>query len=101
MKYSLPVLAVLAVTATTAFAQVNTNNLTHRYSFTSNANDSVGTANGVLHGGATVANGMLNLTGVSGAYLSLPANLFTNYTAITIEAWVTDNGSGSWARVFD
>jgi DUF1680 family protein len=81
-----------------ALAQAN--NLTHRYSFNSDASDSVGGANGTLHGGAVATNGALVLNG-AGSYVSLPANLVTGYTAITIEAWVTDNGSAAWARIFD
>jgi DUF1680 family protein len=81
-----------------AFAQGN--NLTHRYTFNTDASDSVGTANGALQGGAVIANGALVLNG-GGAYLALPANLVTGYTAITVEAWVTDNGSSPWARIFD
>lgn len=77
-----------------------TGNLIHRYSFNGNANDLVGTANGVLQGGASISNGVLVLDGVSG-YLALPANIVTGYTAITLETWVTDNGSGAWARIFD
>ncbi|HEV7923931.1 MAG TPA: LamG-like jellyroll fold domain-containing protein, partial [Verrucomicrobiae bacterium] len=74
--------------------------LTHRYSFTSDASDSVGAASGTLNGGATVSSGVLTLNGVNG-YVSLPPSLVSNYTSITIETWVTDNGSGSWARIFD
>jgi len=74
--------------------------LTHRYSFTADASDSVGTASGTLNGGATIVGGALTLNGVNG-FDSLPANLVSNYTSITIETWVTDSGSGSWARIFD
>jgi alpha-L-arabinofuranosidase len=81
-------------------ASAQTGNLTHRYSFNGNANDLIGTANGVLQGGASLSSGALVLDGVSG-YLSLPANIVTGYTAITLEAWVTDNGSAAWARIFD
>jgi alpha-L-arabinofuranosidase len=91
-------LAVLVLSLVTVSAQ--TGNLTHRYSFNGNANDLVGTANGVLQGGASISNGVLVLDGASG-YLSLPANIVTGYTAITLEFWVTDNGSGAWARIFD
>ena len=74
--------------------------LAHRYSFTTNANDSEGTANGILSGGATIANSNLVLNG-STAFVDLPNNLFTNLTAVTFEAWFTDNGSGGWARIWD
>jgi hypothetical protein len=77
--------------------------LTHRYSFTSDANDSVGTANGVLQGSATVSGGKLVLDGTPGTYLDLPAdniNIATN-KSITIEAWVTFGDTTLWARLFD
>jgi hypothetical protein len=77
--------------------------LTHRYSFTANANDSVGTANGVLHGNATVSGGQLVLDGSDQTYLDLPGdaiNIATN-KSITIETWVTFNTSPLWARLFD
>jgi hypothetical protein len=77
--------------------------LTHRYSFTANANDSVGTADGVLQGNATVAGGKLVLDGTTGTYLDLPGgiiNIATN-KSISIETWVTFNDSAFWARLFD
>ncbi len=89
----------LCLAAASALGQ--SSNLTHRYTFNGTANDSVGTANGTLRGGAVITNDALLLNGASGTYLSLPAGLVTGYTAITIEAWVTDNGSSPWARIFD
>lgn len=77
--------------------------LTHRYSFTANANDSAGTANGVLHGNATVSGGQLVLDGSDQTYLDLPGgaiNIATN-KSFTIETWVTFNTSPFWARLFD
>jgi hypothetical protein len=80
--------------------------LLHRYSFTTDATDSVGGANGTLMGGATISGGAVTLsgTGLSGApgdYVDLPNNLFTNSTSISFETWVTDNGSSAWARIWD
>ena len=75
--------------------------LTHRYSFTNDASDSIGGANGILEGGAIISNGQLVLNGASGTYVDLPNGLVTNYDSISIECWVTDNGSGDWARIFD
>jgi hypothetical protein len=75
--------------------------LEHRYSFTNDASDSIAGANGTLQGNAVVSNGQLVLNGTSGTYLNLPGGLLTNFTSITIEAWVTDNGSGAWARIYD
>jgi len=74
--------------------------LIHRYSFTSDANDSVGTANGTLMGSATITGNAVVLNGAD-SYVDLPNDLVSNLTAITIETWVTDNGSAGWARVYD
>ena len=74
--------------------------LRNRYSFSADASDTAGTAHGTMLGGATVSGGSLVLNG-SGAYLDLPNNLVTGYTAITIEVWLINNGSGNWARLFD
>ncbi len=83
-----------------AFAQSALETLTHRYSFTSNASDSIGAANGTLQGGAVITNGAVALDGASG-FVDLPNNLLTNYNSVSFEAWVTDNGSGTWARIWD
>src|ERR1022692_3945023 len=75
--------------------------LVHRYSFTADANDSVGTANGTLQGGATIGGGQVTLDGTSG-YVSLPAGIVSALTSnATFETWFTDNNSGGWARVWD
>jgi hypothetical protein len=74
--------------------------LEHRYSFTLNANDSVGTAHGVLCGNADISDGTVVFDGVN-SYVDLPNNLVTGYTSITLKAWVMDNGSQSWAWIFD
>jgi hypothetical protein len=76
--------------------------LTHRYSFTSDASDSIGGANGTLMGDASVSGGQLVLDGTTGCYLSLPAgqiNIATN-TSVTIEAWVTFGDPSTWAYLF-
>ncbi len=67
------------------------NFLGHRYSFTNDASDSVGGANGTLLGNAVVTSGSLVLDGSSGTYLQLPANLFNaaNATALTVEFWAS------------
>lgn len=93
---------VYAVTSSVAVLSVESvsDSLVHRYSFNANAQDLVGSAHGNLLGGAVVSNGELVLNGTS-AYLDLPNNLFTNITSITFEAWVTDLGSGNWARIYD
>jgi hypothetical protein len=75
--------------------------LAHRYSFASNAWDSIGMAHGTLMGNATVTNNALKLTGVSGGYVSLPGGLVSGSSAVTIEFWATFGVNGNWARVFD
>jgi hypothetical protein len=63
--------------------------LTHRYSFTADASDSAGTANGTVAGGATFnGSGSVVLNGTNG-YVSLPPGLVSNVTAATIETWAS------------
>jgi len=76
------------------------NNLKHRYTFAIDASDVAGTAHGTLQGGALIATNNVIFNGTS-AYVDLPNNLVTGYTSITLETWVTDNGSGTWGRIFD
>ena len=69
--------------------QIEGQTLTHRYSFTTDASDSVGTANGSALGGATFnGSGGVALDGVSG-YVTLPAGLVSNATAVTLETWAS------------
>jgi alpha-L-arabinofuranosidase len=92
--------------------------LMHRYHFANgNANDTVGTANGTLVGGAAISGGQLvlpNTTSASPAtdYLQLPAGILTNALngtgannidpAVTVEAWATIYpGQFTWANLFD
>jgi len=85
--------------------------LQHRYSFVSDASDSVGGANGTIvapNGGtaATIHNGLLlpgntqNTFGYSG-YVSLPAGLLTTTTNLTVECWTTQNQGNNWAEIWD
>ena len=61
--------------------------LIHRYSFTSDASDSVGGASGTLAGGASFnGSGSVVLDGASG-YVALPAGVVSNLNAVTIETW--------------
>ncbi len=75
--------------------------LTHRYSFNTDAGDSVGGADGTLMGAASLSGGEVVLDGTSGTFVDLPNDLVSDYPAITMEAWFTDNGSGNWARLWD
>ena len=75
-------------------------NLKHRYTFVTDASDFVGTAHGTLEGGAVIITNNVVFNGTS-AFVNLPNNLVASFTSITIEAWVTDLGSGGWGRIFD
>lgn len=78
----------------------------HRYSFTTDASDSVGGKHGTLMGNATISNGQVLLDGVPGTYVELPPYLIhpTNVLnkAVTFEAWFTAYPqNGAWPRLFD
>ncbi len=75
--------------------------LAHRYSFTSNAWDSIGMAHGTLMGNAVVTNGALKLSGAPGGYVNLPGGLISGSSALTVEFWATFGVNGNYARVFD
>jgi len=75
--------------------------LAHRYSFASDAWDSMGMAHGALMGNAAVTNNALRLTGATGGYVNLPGGLVSGSSAVTIELWATLGVNGIWARVFD
>ncbi len=87
--------------------------LMHRYSFVSDASDSVGGPawNGTLvapHGGAaaTIAHGLMlpgNQHGGFGysGYVSLPAGILTNTASLTVECWVTQSQANGWAEIWD
>jgi hypothetical protein len=92
----------LAACALTAHAQ-----LAHRYSFTTDASDSVGSANGTLVNAATVSGGQLqlnnpNFSGPSSSanYLSLPASIMPSSGSVTIEEWFTFTGSGFFTEAY-
>jgi hypothetical protein len=85
--------------------------LTHEYSFTNGATDSIGGANGTLMNSATVSGGALQLnnpnftgntsgqTDTSG-YLSLPVSILPTSGAVTIETWFTFTGSGFFTEAW-
>ena len=86
--------------------------LAHRYSFVSDASDSVGgpTWNGAViaptgAGSAVTINNGLTLPGGGGpgfsGYVALPPGILTNTTSITVETWVTQNTANTWAEVWD
>jgi len=84
--------------------------LLHRYSFASDASDSVGgpSWNGTIvppTGGtaATINNG-LTLPGGGGGgfsgYVSLPNAILTATTNLTVEVWATQNTGNTWATIW-
>ncbi len=79
--------------------------LQHRYSFNSDASDSVGGANGTLIGNAAITNHYLSLPGGGTSaspqgYVSLPNGIVSNNTSITVECWLTDNAGLVWAEAW-
>jgi uncharacterized protein YjdB len=101
------------VTGTSSSITVTPQALLHRYSFASDASDSVGGPawNGTLvapNGGAaaTIADGLIlpgNTVGGKGysGYVSLPNGILTNTTSVTVECWMTQNQGTTWAEVWD
>jgi hypothetical protein len=75
--------------------------LAHRYSFATDARDSIGTAHGALNGNAIITNNALSLDGTSGTYAKLPGGLVSGTAAVTLEFWATFGANGDWSRVFD
>jgi hypothetical protein len=69
--------------------------LVHRYSFSeisgTNVADSVGGPvwNGTLPRGGTFGGGQLTIASNLQQYVQLPAGILSNYSAVTIETWVT------------
>jgi hypothetical protein len=84
--------------------------LTHRYSFNDGtANDSVGSANGILMNSATVSGGALQLnnpnftagkTPDTNGFLSLPGSILPSSGSATIEEWFTFTGSGFFTESY-
>jgi hypothetical protein len=75
--------------------------LQHRYSFTTDASDSVGHADGTLEGAAKLSGGQVQLDGTRGTFVNLPGGLIAGDGAVTFEFWATLNTNRNWARVFD
>lgn len=78
--------------------------LIHRYSFNGEGTlvvDSVGNADGVLIGGATLDGaGHAALDGQDD-YVNLPNGLISSLTDATLIAWLSWNGGACWQRAFD
>ena len=76
--------------------------LVHRYSFDTDAGDSIGSADGTLVGDANISGGELVLDG-TGDWMELPGSVIdiNSYPSASIEAWFTWNSASNWQRVFD
>jgi len=96
-------LAALAMNAASQSTATNAAapTLIHRYSFTTDASDSVGHADGALQGEAAICDGQVHLSGKRGTYVSLPGGLIHDCNSVTFEFWATLGDNRSWARVFD
>ena len=98
LRIELIYLATLAVTFLPAPAEAV---ITHRYSFTGNANDSVGSANWTVNGGATFSGGQVNFDGVDD-YLKLSSTPLPTSGAVTVEVWGTYSPTTAvGSRIFD
>ncbi len=88
--------------------------LKHRWSFTGNLNDSVGTSNAQIvdadanpatGGGSSLGASSVTLAGglsTQSDYIDLGANLLQGKkTPVTIELWATQNSVQNWGRIFD
>ncbi len=87
--------------------------LAHRYSFASDASDSVGgsTWNGSLIAAgnangtnAVISNGLILSGGGGGGYsgyVTLPSGILTNTTSVSIECWITQAAGNTWATPWD
>ncbi len=78
--------------------------LVDRYSFSepngsTNVIDSVGGPawNGTLPNGGTLGNGQLQLNPTNEQFVLLPSGILSNYTAVTIEAWVSSTALPTFA----
>ena len=83
--------------------------LSHRYSFTVDASDGVGTADLTLVGGAAVTGGQLDLPGgatrtnhaaAAGTALAEVTGTIQGAVAISMEAWFDQDAAQNWAKLF-
>ena len=92
----------VAILLLSSAAQPSAAKIVHRWSFDSDASDSVGHSNGSLEDGAKVSDGRVELDG-EGGYVKLPiGGTVAGLTNATVEAWVTWNEMQEpWSRIFD
>lgn len=93
--------AAPAVAAEIAGTSASPVTLTHRYSFDTAANDSIGTSHGTLQGAAKISDGHVHLNGTRGTYVNLPGGLIAGYPSVTFEFWASLGTNRNWVRVFD
>jgi hypothetical protein len=77
--------------------------LAHRYSFATDASDSVGGADGTPNGDVNFTGGQLVFNGTQGSSVILPAGILSGLNEVTIEAWATFpsiNGGGATLFAF-
>ena len=78
--------------------------LLHRYSFFSDASDSVGTANGILTGSSelpvSINNGLTLIGGFGSQVVQLPSGIISGATNLTIECWATQDVPQRWAAMW-
>ena len=96
---------LVAVGLACALAEPALADLTHRYSFTTDASDSVGTAHGTAKGFVTFTDGEAVLpasvtSGDGSDYIELPPGLISNYTTVTFEFWCSPGANGVWSELY-
>ena len=84
--------------------------LAHRWSFDTDATDATGGVTLTLNGGASISDGHLDLPGsaaprtanasAGGAALAALETTFKSSSAISIEAWFTQDEARNWAKLF-
>jgi len=79
--------------------------LAHRWRFDGSGNtlrDEQGNAAGTIQNATLSGEGSLALAGgTANQHVDLPNGLISRFTNVTVEAWVTWTGTGSWQRIFD
>jgi hypothetical protein len=102
-RASIGILATALLGACTAASL----NLTHRYSFSGNANDSVGNVHGILKNAARISGGKLVLenngqpSSETSAYLEFPAPIIPKAGSASIVFWYDSKSTDSFARIID
>jgi hypothetical protein len=79
--------------------------LAHRYSFNTDASDSVGLAHGILRNGVTIKAGAASFPGTvpsgpTSAYIELPPGMISNYVSASFELWVNAGPNGAWGELY-